>query len=135
VRIAVSLHAANDRLRDRLVPMNRKYPIAKLMKAIETYIATTNRQISFEWVLLAGVNDTEADAHELANLIGSMKAAVNLIIYNAIEGVKFQPPTMADCERFRDTLLTRGLQVTLRVERGQDIDAACGQLRRKKDKG
>ena len=135
VRLAVSLHAANDRLRDRLVPMNRKYPLAKLMEAIEQYIATTNRQISFEWVLLAGVNDSEADAHELADLIGGMKASVNLIAYNAVEGVRFAPPSMAVCEQFRDALLARDLQCTLRVERGQDIAAACGQLRRRKEEG
>ena len=131
VRLAVSLHAANDALRSRLVPLNRKHGLAELMEAVEHYAAATGRQTGFEWTLLQGVNDTNAHADELASLIGDLGASVNLIPFNAVEGSEFEAPTYRWCKAFRDRLTARGIRTTLRLERGGDIDAACGQLRRR----
>jgi 23S rRNA (adenine2503-C2)-methyltransferase len=129
VRLAVSLHAANDEMRSAIVPINTKYPLHDLIQSVRHYIRATGRQISFEWVLLRHVNDAQRHAHELADLIGDIKATVNLIPFNAVEGSEYHPPTRAACETFRDTLVRRGIKTTLRQERGGDIDAACGQLR------
>jgi 23S rRNA (adenine2503-C2)-methyltransferase len=129
VRLAISLHAANDALRLRLVPFNRQYRIADIMRAVRDYILATGRQVSFEWVLFKGVNDSQNDARELADLIAGMKAIVNVIPYNAAEGAKFSAPTYAGAQAFCDGLTRRGIRATLRKERGQEINAACGQLR------
>jgi 23S rRNA (adenine2503-C2)-methyltransferase len=130
VRLSVSMHAANDALRDELVPLNRRYPVAKLMEAIDYYLKRTGRQITFEWTLLAGVNDSTRNAEELAALIGGRPIHVNLIPYNPVGGIDYEAPGRKRCESFRDTLVERGIGATLRLERGQDISAACGQLRR-----
>jgi 23S rRNA (adenine2503-C2)-methyltransferase len=129
-RLSISLHAANDNLRSRLVPLNRKYPIAMLMDAVSDYIAATGRQITFEWALLNGVNDSHRDATQLSELAAPLKASVNLIPYNPIGGADFRPPSPQRCRVFRDTLTNAGIKATLRKECGQDIAAACGQLRR-----
>ena len=131
VRLSVSLHAANDEKRSELIPLNRKYPLARLKEAIRTYIDKTGRQITFEWTLLDGVNDSSQDARELAALAHSLKAHVNLIPYNPVSGLGYAPPPRERCESFRDALETAGVSATLRREKGQDIDAACGQLRRR----
>ncbi|NUM53035.1 MAG: 23S rRNA (adenine(2503)-C(2))-methyltransferase RlmN [Candidatus Hydrogenedentes bacterium] len=131
VRLSVSLHAANDAKRTELIPLNKKYPIAQLKEAIRTYFDKTGRQITFEWTLLDGVNDSEQDAKELAALANSLKAHVNLIPYNPVHGLGYSPPPRDRCEDFRDMLETAGVSATLRKEKGQDIDAACGQLRRR----
>lgn len=130
VRLSVSLHAANDSLRNTLVPLNRKYDLERLMEAVENYHEKTGRQMTYEWALLEGVNDSPRDADELATLIGESKSFVNLIPYNPVEGLEYKPPTSVVCRAFRDRLLGHGIKTTLRLERGQDIDAACGQLRR-----
>lgn len=130
VRLSVSLHAANDELRTKLVPLNKKYPIETLMKAIRDYVEQTGRQMTFEWTLLDGVNDTPMDAEELIGLATRVKAMVNLIPYNPVSGLGFAPPPLDRCQAFRDALEEAGVNATLRRERGQDIDAACGQLRR-----
>ena len=129
VRLAVSLHAANDKLRSRLVPLNRTYPIAAIMEAVREYANVTGRQMSFEWTLLDGVNDSPEQASELAGLIGDLDVVVNLIPYNPVPGLAYEPSAKWQCETFRDALTQRGVKATLRHERGQDIDAACGQLR------
>jgi 23S rRNA (adenine2503-C2)-methyltransferase len=131
VRLSISLHAANDALRDRLVPINRKYPLAMLLAAIDEYLAATGRQVTFEYTLLRGVNDSLDDAADLAALALPRKAAVNLIPYNPVAGTEFAPPSPRHCEAFRDRVARSGVATTLRKERGQDIDAACGQLRRR----
>lgn len=131
VRLSVSLHAANDRLRSELIPLNRKYPLAVLMEAVRDYIELTGRQITFEWVLLKEINDRIEDAKELAALAAPLKAFVNLIPWNAISDVQFETPSRRRCEVFRDILMNEGVSCTLRQERGGDIDAACGQLRRR----
>lgn len=130
VRLSVSLHAANDVLRSELVPLNRKYPLDVLLAAVRAYLDKTGRQVTFEWVLLEGVNDSIEHAGELAERISGMNATVNLIPYNPVAGVGYCAPSRERCEAFRDALAKRGITATLRRERGQDIDAACGQLRR-----
>jgi 23S rRNA (adenine2503-C2)-methyltransferase len=132
VRLAVSLHAANDRLRSQLVPLNRTYPLAVLMRAVRSYVTAAGRQVSFEWILLRDVNDSHKDAEELAELLGDLKAVVNLIPYNPVPGLDYAPSPRAACEAFCNALIARRIQATLRRERGQDIDAACGQLRLRK---
>lgn len=130
VRLSISLHAANDRLRSKLVPLNRRYNIRRLMKAVNSYQHRTGRQVTFEWTLIRGVNDSPQDADELAQLVSGLKAIVNLIPYNPVAGIDYAPPGRRECENFRGHLLAKGVKSTLRLERGQDINAACGQLRR-----
>jgi len=130
VRLSVSLHAANDAKRSELIPLNRKYPIVKLMDAIRDYMEKTGRQVTFEWTLLNGVNDSIEDAKELAALAAKIEAHVNLIPYNPVQDLGYAPPPRERCEAFRDALERAGVSATLRKEKGQDIDAACGQLRR-----
>lgn len=131
VRLSVSLHAANDALRSELVPLNRRYNLGRLMDAVTFYGDRTGRQVTFEWTLIEGVNDSARDADEFAALIGGFKAFVNLIPYNPVAGLEYRPPSRAACESFRARLAGLGVHATLRQERGQDIDAACGQLRRR----
>lgn len=130
VRLSVSLHAANDALRDELVPLNRRFNIERLLDAVKTYTAATGRQVTFEWALLEGVNDSEHHAAELVQKIRGIKASVNLIPYNPVMGVDYHAPSMRTCEKFRKHLMNNEIKATLRAERGQDINAACGQLRR-----
>lgn len=132
VRLAISLHAANDGLRSRLVPLNRRYPLAAVMDAVRLYASSAERLLSFEWVLMEGVNDSEDAAEELAALIAGVRSVVNLIPYNPVEGKPFKAPPTSVCEAFQAALTARGVAATLRRERGQDIDAACGQLRLRK---
>ena len=132
VRLSISLHAANDALRSQLVPLNRKYPLRQLMKAVQDYVKTAGRHITFEWVLFEGANDSFKDAEELVDLLKPLKAetTVNLIPYNPVEGSGFATPDWGRCEAFREALARRGINCTLRKERGRSINAACGQLRR-----
>lgn len=134
VRLSISLHAANDALRSRLVPLSRKYPLGRLREAIELYLSKTGRQITFEWTLLDGVNDSLDDARELVEYIGELKAVVNLIPWNPVPGMDFRPSPDSRCDAFLEALNTAGVKVTLRREKGQDIDAACGQLRSRQPK-
>ncbi len=129
VNLAVSLHAANDELRDELVPINRRYPLADLYAACEAYLAEKNRRISFEWALIDGVNDRQSDARELAAAARSLRAHINLIPLNATPGwpTKGTPPDRVAA--FRDSLESLGANATVRANRGNEIDAACGQLR------
>ena len=129
VRLAVSLHAANDRLRSQLVPLNRKYPLATLLKALRYYTATSGRRFSIEWTLLKGVNDSVAHARELAELLDDLRPSVNLVPYNGVRDAPYAAPTRAACHAFRNALEKRGINATVRRGRGADIDAACGQLR------
>jgi 23S rRNA (adenine2503-C2)-methyltransferase len=128
VGLAVSLHAANDRLRDRLVPVNRRYPLAALLEACHDYRAATRRRISFEWALIEGVNDARRDAAELASLARPLAAHVNLIPLNATRGFGGRGPSFEGVTRFAGWLEEAGLRVTVRDTRGSDIEAACGQL-------
>ena len=130
VRLSISLHAANNDLRSKLVPLNRRFPVERLRAAAADYIARSGRQITYEWTLLNGVNDSLSDAEELVKFIGNTKATVNLIPWNPVSGINHEPPTKQRCEAFKNLLLKRGITATLRQEKGQDINAACGQLRR-----
>ncbi|HEX6484446.1 MAG TPA: 23S rRNA (adenine(2503)-C(2))-methyltransferase RlmN [Ktedonobacteraceae bacterium] len=130
VNLAISLHAPTDELRSRTMPVNRKYPLQELLAACKDYIAATGRQVTFEYVLLAGVNDTPEYAHKLGELLAPLKqfAHVNCIPVNATSA-DYHPPTGEAIRAFRDTLYEHGVSNTVRAERGDDIAAACGQLR------
>ncbi len=130
VGLAVSLHAVRDELRDELVPLNRKYPIAELLAACRAYPGAHNaRRITFEYVMLKGVNDSQADAFELARLLKDLPAKVNLIPFNPWPGAAFECSSKGAIMRFAKILNDAGLSAPVRVSRGQDIMAACGQLK------
>jgi 23S rRNA (adenine2503-C2)-methyltransferase len=128
VTLAISLHAARDELRDVLVPINRKYPVGELVAAAQGYGAKTGRRVSYEWVMLAGVNDTERDAKELGALLRRKLAHVNLIPFNPVEDTPYRAPDRASIKRFKELVEGQGLNVTVRDTRGREADAACGQL-------
>jgi 23S rRNA (adenine2503-C2)-methyltransferase len=129
VNLAVSLHAANDRLRDELVPINRRYPLEVLLDACAEYLATKGRRLSFEWALIAGVNDRDRDAMELAGIARSLRAHVNLIPLNPTAQYDTPGSSPERVRAFRDLLEQLGANATIRQNRGTSIDAACGQLR------
>ena len=128
VTLAISLHAARDELRNVLVPINRKYPLEELINASQGYAEKTGRRVSYEWVLLAGVNDTERDAKELGRLLRRKLAHVNLIPFNPVDDTPYRAPDRASIRCFKDMVEGQGLNVTVRDTRGRDADAACGQL-------
>jgi len=130
VNLAVSLHAANDAKRNELVPINKRYPINELMDACADYLNARGRRLSFEWALIDGVNDTRQDAYELAELCLDLPlpAHVNLIPLNSTPGYPTRGTPPEGVNRFRNELLGLGVNVTVRNNRGNDIDAACGQL-------
>lgn len=129
VSLAVSLHAATNDLRDELIPLNKRYPIDSLADACAGYVAASGRRLSFEWALIADVNDTEAQAIALAELCRELRAHVNLIPLNPTPGYPTIGTDAAGVARFQRWLLDRGTNATIRRNRGTDIDAACGQLR------
>jgi 23S rRNA (adenine2503-C2)-methyltransferase len=129
VALAVSLHAPDDELRSELVPINRRHPIAELLPACWHYLDEQNgRSVTFEYVMLEGVNDSPAQARALARLLKGHPAKVNLIPFNPFPGSKYRRSSTPVIQRFRDELLQRGVLATIRRTRGDDIDAACGQL-------
>ena len=129
VALAVSLHAPDDALRSELVPINRKHPIAELLQACWHYLDEQNgRSVTFEYVMLDGVNDSPAQARALARLLRGHPAKVNLIPFNPFPGAQYRRSPAPVIQRFRDELLQRGVLATIRRTRGEDIDAACGQL-------
>jgi len=132
VNLAISLHAPNDELRTRLMPVNRAYPLTKLMPAVEQYLAKTGRKVMFEYLLIDGLNDTEQVAEELAVLMRKPLYHVNLIKYHTTGAYVTSP--RENRTRFMDILKQRGVSVTHRITFGEDIDAACGQLANKHDK-
>jgi 23S rRNA (adenine2503-C2)-methyltransferase len=130
VNLAVSLHAVTDELRDRLVPLNRKYPIAELLQACRTYPGSSNaRRITFEYVMLKGVNDSPAEARELVRLLQGIPAKVNLIPFNPWPGAPYECSTDAAIAAFSDIVFNAGYSAPVRTPRGRDISAACGQLK------
>jgi 23S rRNA (adenine2503-C2)-methyltransferase len=129
--LAVSLHAPDQRLREELIPTAHAYPIEALLDDCRHYVATTGRRLSFEYILLGGLNDQPHHAEALARLIRGFQSHVNLIAYNPIEEEDFQRPTAAAVEAFRRALQQRHIAVSVRASRGLDADAACGQLRRR----
>ena len=126
--LAVSLHATTEELRDRLVPVNRKYGLADLIAACRRFPADRRRRITFEYVLLAGVNDSTADAARLARLLSGMHAKVNVIPLNEAPGIPYRRPSDQRIDQFGRALAARGVTVMVRKSRGRDIRAACGQL-------
>ncbi len=129
VNLAVSLHAANDELRDELVPINQRYPLEALAQSCERYLAAKNRRLSFEWALIDGVNDRPIDAAELAQYARRLRAHINLIPLNPTPGFLTRGTPLSRVYEFRDELTERGANATVRRTRGTEIDAACGQLR------
>jgi 23S rRNA (adenine2503-C2)-methyltransferase len=135
VNLAVSLHAVRDEVRDVVVPLNRKYPIAELMAALRAYPGLTNaRRITFEYVMLRGINDSDADAHALVRLVAGIPAKINLIPFNAWPGAPYECSDEATIERFGDIVNRAGYASPVRRPRGRDIMAACGQLKSASEK-
>ena len=136
VALAISLHATNDTLRDQLVPINRKYPISELLAACKRYFAGTNRKITFEYVMLDGINDSPQDARALSRLLSHIPGKINLIPFNPFPGTAYRCSSSETITQFRHILQQAGYVITTRKTRGDDIDAACGQLVGKvQDKG
>jgi 23S rRNA (adenine2503-C2)-methyltransferase len=129
VNLAISLHAADDSLRDELVPINRRAPLADLAAACRDYLSQKNRRLSFEWALIADVNDTDDQAEKLARFVRPLRAHVNLIPLNPTPGYPVRGSTPERVRAFRRRLEQLGVNATVRRTRGNDIDAACGQLR------
>ena len=129
VNLAVSLHAPNDEIRKKMMPVAKKYGYDELLSTCKEYTEITSRRITFEYALVQGVNDSESDARLLASRLKGWRNHVNLILLNEIEGTKLASSARADAERFKAVLESKGIAVTLRRTLGADIDAACGQLR------
>ena len=133
INLAISLHAPNDELRNQIMPINKVYPLKELIQALEIYLEKTKRRITFEYILLAGVNDTEEYAVELAKLVGHLNCYINLIPYNETNNLEFRRSNTVQIMKFYDILKKNRLNVTIRREFGSKISAACGQLRSKKE--
>jgi 23S rRNA (adenine2503-C2)-methyltransferase len=130
IGLAVSLHAPNDELRTSLVPINKGYPVDELLAAVERYIAKTKRRVTFEYALMNGINDSAELAHELGQKLQHLLCHVNVIPLNPIPDSKFQPTSDADTQHFVEILRSYGISATVRLRRGIEINAGCGQLRR-----
>lgn len=129
VRLSVSLHSADNRVRSCIMPVNKKYPLPDLMKALREFVKKEKFSITFEYILIKNLNSKKEDAVKLANLLKHMDCKVNFILYNPSPHFKWQPPTSHDLEEFNSILKKKGIFFTLRKARGQDIEAGCGQLR------
>ena len=127
--LAVSLHASNDELRSRLMPVNRAYPLNELMEALDYYSKENNRRLTFEYILLKGVNDQSQHVKELSKLLKGRNAYINLIPYNNVDEKDFKSVSYEEAMVFYDALMKNKVRCTIRKEHGNDIDAACGQLR------
>ena len=130
VNLAISLHASDNQRRSSLMPVNRKYPLDELISACRRYSDRTSRRVTFEYTLVKGMNDSESDADKLADLLRGMLCHVNLIPLNTVRERDFETTGKAVAQKFRERLESRGIPATIRRELGDDIDAACGQLRR-----
>jgi len=128
VNLSISLHAANNRLRDSLMPVNKKYPIEKLIKTCEDYIDGGGRMLTLEYIVFKDVNDSQKDIDDLSKIAKRLKAKVNLIPYSCVAGLKFKSLLREDVENVESGLLKKGISVTVRESKGKDIMAACGQL-------
>ena len=135
VNLAISLHAPTNEIRDTLMPINKAYPLEKLIEAIIQYGKDTNdRRVTYEYILLAGINDSDEQANQLADLIAPTYGYINLIPYNEVDENGFKRSSNNRIHKFHDILLKRGIKATIRKEFGSDIDAACGQLRARYEK-
>jgi len=128
INLSISLHAPNNELRNKLMPINKKFPIERLLSACEEYINNGGRMLTFEYILIKGINDSTKDIDELAGISRRLKAKVNLIPYSPISGLDFQAPLEKDVKIFEGKLVKKGISVTIRDSKGKDILAACGQL-------
>ena len=133
VNLAISLHAASDKLRCEIMPIAKVYPLKDLLNAVKIYTDKTNRRVTFEYIMLAGINDSRENALELANLLRGINAYVNLIPYNETEALQFKRSNPLTISKFYDILKKNNITVTIRREFGGTISAACGQLRSKKE--
>ena len=133
VNLAISLHAPNNEIRDMLMPINKAYPLDKLMAEIRHYIKTTNRRVTFEYILLSGINDSEECANELCDLVRGLNCYINLIPYNETNNLGYKRSKKDTISNFYDIIKKRKINVTIRREFGSNISAACGQLRSKKE--
>jgi 23S rRNA (adenine2503-C2)-methyltransferase len=133
-RLALSLHGATDEVRAKIMPVNRKFPLAELTAALDYYQSKKERMITFEYILIAGVNDGPDQTRPLADLARRLHAKINLIPYNKVEGLPWERPAESACESFLAALERQRVTATLRREKGHDIDAACGQLRLKTER-
>ncbi len=131
IRLAISLHGASDTVRSQIMPVNQKYPVAELMEACAYYCERKKQMITFEYILIEGVNDAPSEARLLAERARGLRAKINLIPYNTVEGLPWTRPSEEVQEEFLTILRDRGIAATIRREKGHDIDAACGQLRRR----
>jgi 23S rRNA (adenine2503-C2)-methyltransferase len=131
-QLAISLHAPEDELRTKLVPINEKVGIAALMAAADHYFETSGRKLTFEYVLLAGINDRAEDAEQLAELMAGRTVLLNVIPYNPVAGLPYQTPSNQSIRKFKEVLQAAGIEIRFRQRKGDQIDAACGQLRRQK---
>jgi 23S rRNA (adenine2503-C2)-methyltransferase len=134
IRLAVSLHGASDEVREAIMPVNKKYPIDKLLDSLRYYNSKKKQKITFEYILIEGINDSGEQARLLASMASSLKAKINLIPYNKVEGLQWNRPSESVQENFLQTLTSRGIHATLRREKGHDIEAACGQLRLRQER-
>jgi 23S rRNA (adenine2503-C2)-methyltransferase len=132
VKLAISLHAANDKLRSSLMPINKKYPLKDLIKVCDEFTKKTNKKISYEYVLIKDVNDSEKDANELVQLLKGKLAHVNLIVYNPHEFANFKKPSKAVVSNFKNILSRNNIESSIRKSMGDEISGACGQLAGKK---
>jgi 23S rRNA (adenine2503-C2)-methyltransferase len=133
IRLAVSLHGATDEVRQQIMPVNKKWPVAELFDALDFWNSRKNQKLTLEYILIDGVNDSLEQAAILARHARRLHAKVNLIPYNTVEGLEWKRPSDTRCRAFRDILKNAGVSATLRLEKGGDIDAACGQLRLKQE--
>jgi 23S rRNA (adenine2503-C2)-methyltransferase len=129
IRLAISLHGATDEVRNRIMPVNRRYNLEALLSACDYYVARKKQRLTFEYILIAGVNDSDDQAHLLAAHARRLAAKVNLIPYNVVHGLEWSRPSRNRQEKFLSILHRDRVPATLRREKGADIDAACGQLR------
>lgn len=134
IRLAVSLHGAIDEVRDQIMPVNKKWPLGQLIPALEEWVRSKNQMPTLEYILIQGINDSLKDASHLIQIAKRLHAKINLIPYNTVEGLPWIRPTEAHCRAFRDTIRHAHIPVTMRYEKGHDINAACGQLRLRKEK-
>jgi len=131
VKLAISLHAPDEELRKKLMPVTNKHSLKDLLEAAKYYAKKVGQRVTFEYILIKGVNDSERQAKKLAKLIANIPCKINLILYNPIPDAPFERPTLEQAQKFREILYPRAPAVTLRISKGTDISAACGQLKTK----
>lgn len=133
IRLAISLHGATDEVRERIMPINRKWPLGELFSALDYWNSRKKQKLTLEYILIEGVNDALEQAEILSRHARRLRAKINLIPYNTVEGLDWKRPSEEHCMAFRNILRDAGVSATLRLEKGHDIDAACGQLRLKQE--